>query len=221
MYFYDSNYKLVRVPITDKISHPLNSHRVYKTADGRCLKRFRVFPWQEPDLEFEQRLQDLELKHFFQIQEYLFNKSGNYRAFLMPFYRSCTKDILTRSSDYLTDNFSEIFYSFDKLSLASIEARDTNLENTIFTEQDIILIDTERYCNVPMNERKSVKSINYDEASWLLFSALIKGTKNHSDLSDTDFYGWFREQDGRNVCSELTKYKYPIDYMRKVKQKIK
>lgn len=68
-----------------------------------------------------------------------------------------------------------------------------------------------------MNERKSVKSINYDEASWLLFSTLIKGSKNHSDLSGTDFYGWFGEQDGRDVCSELTKYKYPIDYVRKVK----
>ena len=42
----------------------------------------------------------------------LFNKSGDYRAFLMPFYKSSSKDVLTRSSDYLTDNFSEIFDSF-------------------------------------------------------------------------------------------------------------
>lgn len=220
MYFYDSNYKLVRVPVTKKISHPLNSHHVYKTSDGKCLKRFRVFSWQEPDLEFDQRLQDLQLKHFFQIHEYLFNKSGNYRAFLMPFYEGCSKDILTRSSDYLTDNFSEIFDSFDKLSLASIEARDTNLENTIFTDQDIILIDTERYCDVPIDEINSIKSTNYGEASWLLFCSLIKDTKNHPELQDTDFYDWFRKQDGRTVCCDLSHYKYPIEYMRKVKQKI-
>lgn len=221
MYFYDSNYKLVRVPILNKISHPLNSHRVYKTADGRCLKRFRVFPWQEPDLDFEQRIQDLQLRHFFQIQEYLFNKSGNYRAFLMPFYERSSKEILTRNSDYLTDNFSEIFDSFDKLSDAFIEARDTNLENTIFTDQDIIIIDTERYCDVPIEERESVRTTNYGEASWLLFTSLITDTKNHPELQDADFYSWFREQDGHTVCSELTQYKYPIEYMRNVKQKIK
>lgn len=221
MYFYDSNCKLVRVPITEKISHPLNSHRVYKTADGRCLKRFRIFPWAEPDLDLEQRLQDLQLKHFFEIQEYLFNKSGDYRAFLMPYYERSSKDVLTRTSDYLTDNFSEIFDSFEKLSDAFIEARDTNLENTIFTDQDIILIDTERYCDVPIEERESVRITNYGEASWLLFTSLIKGAKNHPELQDTDFYDWFREQDGRIVCSDLTQYKYPIDYMRNVKKKIK
>ena len=221
MYFYDHNYKLVRVPITEKISHPLNSHRVYKTSDGRCLKRFRIFPWAEPDLELEQRIQNLQLKHFFEIQEYLFNKSGDYRAFLMPYYESSSKDILTRTSDYLTDNFSEIFDSFDKLSLAFIEARDTNLENSIFTDQNIILIDTERYCDASVDGRDTVSDNNYSEASWLLFSSLIKGTKNHSDLSDTDFYKWFRSQDGRTVCSDLANYKYPIEYMRKVKQKIK
>lgn len=221
MYFYDSNYKLVRVPITDKISHPLNSHRVYKTADGRCLKRFRIFPWQEPDLDFEQRLQDLQLRHFFQIQEYLFNKSGDYRAFLMPFYKSSSKDVLTRSSDYLTDNFSEIFDSFEKLSSAFIEARDTNLENTIFTDQDIILIDTERYCDSPISKKDSVRSANYNAASWLLFSSLIKDTKKHVELQDTDFYSWFCCQDGQDVCTALAQYKYPIDYMRYVKQKIK
>ena len=91
-------------------------------------------------------------------------------AFLMPFYEGSSRDVLTRSSDYLTDNLSEIFDYFNRLSDAFIKARDTNLENTIFTNQDIIRIDTERYCDVFIDERDAVKKNNYDEARWILFS---------------------------------------------------
>lgn len=220
MYFYDSNSKLIRVPITEKISHPLNSHRVYKTADGRCLKRFRVFPFSSPSLDFDQKIQTLRLKHFYTIDEYLFNKSGEYRAFLMPFYESRTDDILLYSSDYLTDNFMEIFDAYDVLSDAGIMARDVNLENTIFTEQDIIMIDAERYCE-DVEEITTLKTDNYQEASWLLFSTLMTAATKHSELQDINLQEWFLTQDGRELCCSLSRYKYPIDYLQKVKQKLK
>jgi len=43
MFFYDSSGNTIEVSVLAKISDILNSHYVYITEDGRCLKVFRIY----------------------------------------------------------------------------------------------------------------------------------------------------------------------------------
>lgn len=222
MIYYDSNYNIVEVSVTEKISHMYNSHYVYKTEDGRCLKKIRIYD-TGPDIELEKKIQELKLKNFFTIDKYLFNENHDYIAFLMPFYKSCSDDILLKFSDYITDNFNFIFDSFDRLSKEKIEVRDATVENTIFSENKIVIIDDERYFKNVKGDTNLIKNDNYASACWILYSALINAASNHSEFSGLDFHIWFKEMelDGRELCCEISKYKYPVDYLRKIKKKIK
>lgn len=225
MIFYDSNKEFVKVSVTEKISNQFNSHNVYKTDDGRCLKVFRVCG-NVPELTLDKKIQSLDLDNFFKIEQYLFDKSGNYRAFLMPFYKSISDDILLRYSDYISDNFSFIFNSFDKLANERIETWDSGYENTIFSDNKIIIIDSERYCERRKDDVQEIKNRNYMDACWILYYTLMKSAMKNSEFCDIPFltwYNWFNtmESDGRELCSELSGYKYPIEYLRKVKKKIK
>lgn len=220
MFFYDANYTLVKVPITHKISHRYNTHHTYKTADGKCLKRFRVI--SKPSLELEKKIQELSLDNFYKIEQFLFNKSGNFRGVIMPYYESSEDDILLKPSDYLSDNFNSIFQSFLKLADAKIETQDANLENTIFTQNEIIIIDSERYREYE-DEEHDLPNENYHSAAWILYSALINASKKHQEFNGINFYNWFyqTEPDGFEVIKELSKYSTPIEYLHQVKQKIK
>lgn len=220
MYFYDNNSTLVKVPITQKISHRFNTHYLYRTVDGKCLKRFRVV--KEPSLSLERKIQDLHLDNFYKVDEYLFNKSGDFRGIIMPFYESSQEDILLKPSDYLSDNFSTIFSSFTSLGEACIETNDANLENTIFTKDEIIIIDSERYTEHSPEKKEDIQHKNYESATWILYFSLINAAKKHSEFNGIDFYNWFYTTipDGIELCSELAKHKHPIDYLQKVKKKI-
>lgn len=221
MYFYDQDKKIVKIPITEKISHRFNTHYIYKTVNGKCLKRFRVV--KEPDLQTERKIQSLQLDNIYRIDQYLFNATGDFRGIIMPYYDASSEDILLKPSDYLADNFSTIFSSFKRLSDEGIIAADANLENTIFTNDEIIIIDTERYYEDKTQNIEDIKQNNYVSAAWILYFSLIKAAKKHQQLQDIPFYEWFysTRPDGITLCRELTHYQYPIEYLQKVKKKIK
>ena len=222
MICFDSNKNLVRIEVLEKISHVYNSHYVYKTADGRCLKVFRIYG-VGPSLALDEKIQSYNLENFYQILQCLFDKNGVYSSILMPFYERCADDILLKPGDYLSDNFNAVFRSFDRLGCEGIETCDANYENMIFTNDKIIIIDSERYCERPKNEIDEVRKSNYSDVCWLLYYSLLNATKNHLEFRDVDFYNWFKSvlPNGIEMCLELSKCKYPIDYMRMVKRKIK
>ena len=222
MIFYDSNANPKEILVTEKISHLYNSHYIYKTSDGRCLKVFRIYDIG-PDINLERKIQSLQLGNFFTIDEYLFNQSKTYSGFLMPFYQSSSEDILLKPSAYISDNFISIFQSFDRLASNHIETWDANHENTIFTENNIIIIDDERYSENCDDDIQAIRYRNYKNACWILYQSLIKSAANHEEFTDIDFYNWFKnvEPNGIEMCQELSKHKYPIEYLRKVKRKIK
>lgn len=221
MIYYDSNFKPVEISITEKLSHQYNSHYVYKTADGRCLKVFRVYDVR-PDLELEKKIQSMQLENYYTVDDYLFNESGEYSAFLMPFYESCNDDILQKPSDYISDNFISIFSSFSQLARNRIETRDANHENIIFTEDRIIVIDDERYTENQEDSIEAIRRSNHTDAVWILYWTLIKAANRHQEFTDTDFYNFFAttEPNGQELCHTISQYKYPIEYLRKVKTKI-
>lgn len=189
MYFYDQDRKIVKIPITQKISHRFNTHYIYKTVNGKCLKRFRVV--KEPDLQTERKIQNLQLGNIYRIDQYLFNASGDFRGIIMPYYDASSDDILFKPSDYLADNFSTIFSSFERLSDEGIVASDANLENTIFTNDRIIIIDTERYYEDNSQSIKEIKQNNYEAASWILYFSLIKASQKHEVLKISHFTNGF------------------------------
>lgn len=221
MIFFDSNNDMVRVSVKDKISHTYNSHYVYKTTDGRCLKVYRIYD-VGPDLSLDSKIQSLQLDNFFQAEQFLFDRNGIYKAMLMPFYESCCGDVMLFPSDYLVDNFTSIFNSFERLSDECIETRDANYENMIFTRDSIVIIDSERYCQCSKDEMERVRQCNYDDVCWLLYLTLINGAARHLEFRDNDFRSYFAtmKPDGREMCRVLSKRKYPIDYLRKIKKDI-
>lgn len=221
MIFFDNNRNSVRIEILEKISHIYNSHYVYKTVDGKCLKVFRIYDIG-PSLTLDEKIQSYDFENFYKILQYLFDKNNIYSSMLMPFYSSCSDDILLKSSDYLSDNFSAIFCSFDKLGCEGIETRDANYENMIFTEDKIIIVDTERYYQGSKDERDEIRRSNYSSVCWLLYSSLLNAASKHLEFRDVNFYNWFRSTmpNGMEMCCELSNFKYPIDYMRRVKKKI-
>lgn len=221
MFFYDNNFKPIEVLVTQKINHQYNSHYVYRTLDGRVLKVFRIFDIG-PDLELEKKIQALQLTNLFTIDEYLFNEQGIYNAFLMPFYESCPDDILLKPSDYIADNFSSIFRSFNRLADEKITTTDANYENTIFSKDKIIIIDSERYREELEEDIDYIRNSNYTDACWILYWALIKAASTHPEFDGKDLYNWFytTKPDGQTINCDISKYKYPIDYLRRIKRKI-
>ncbi|MBQ2873555.1 MAG: hypothetical protein IJE89_06125 [Bacilli bacterium] len=213
-YYYDENRKIIQIYVAEKISTPFNSHEVYRTADNKCLKKFRL-RGSIPDLYLQKMIQSMNLPNYYKVDKNFFDEEGNYRSILMPFYESSPEDILLKFSDYLTDNFTSIFSSFIRLADEKIRTNDANLENTIFMEDKIIIIDTDKYSVSSEEEKEEVRYYNLEEAQDILYQALAKAALNHPELCNSEFIEWYKQEEPKEICRKLTRYKYPIDYLRR------
>jgi len=216
-FYYDEKGRIIIIEIQEKISHQYNTHEVYMTKDNQCLKRFR-FRGNLQNFELQQIIQSMSLDNFYKIDINLFDEDGIYRGFLMPFYESSDEDILLKPSDYLTDNFNSIFRTFKLLADKKIRTSDANIENTIFGRDQIIIIDSERYDIYPEEDKTFVIEKNLEDATWILYSALQRAALTHSELCTDTFKGWLKQENPSQICRKLTKYKYPIDYLRSHRQ---
>lgn len=216
-FFYADNTNIVVIEIDETMSSIYNSHEVYRTKDNRCLKKFR-FRGEPQNFDLQQMIQSMGLENFYKVDQNLFDENGNYRAILMPFYESTKEDILLKPTDYLTDNFSAIFRTFRRLADKLIRTSDANVENTIFQTNKIIIIDSEKYTVYPEEDKNFVIETNLGEAYWILYRTLEKAALNHPELCNDKFKEWFKKEQQSEICRKLTKYKYPIDYLRSYRQ---
>lgn len=221
MIFYTENNEILRYNTNNRIGGEMCGV-VYKINSDECFKKFKSKKFRA-DKEVLLLIQELGLENFCKIKRLLYDKSKILIGYLMEYYKNENIDILTMPIEYTIDNLFKLYYSVIKLSENNIFISDMHTGNIIINHAGIIIIDYDLYVlngyfTGPLLEHKNIYSLMY------LFREIYKKSlvEFHSEcnsdinrrLIDISFNFWTKEQ-LEESCKKLTRYKYPIDYIKK------
>ena len=189
-------------------------NKIYQSPEG-LVKVFDYVP--NKDLEIVLRkLRELNLRHFYEIIELLY-KDSTLCGYLMKKYRSYPIDILEYPSNYVIENFNEIFEDLMKLSDEHILARDLSHENSVFNTYDVTIIDADDYllCDyAPYVENGFGLNCLFKEIfinSIIMYHPYLISRLDEIKAILSDIFGESKKPEG--VQRKLSRYKYPIDFI--------
>ncbi len=221
MYLYDCNGKRIKYDTTDKLGEGLIYSDVYKISDEVCLKVFKTI---SDDINFDvlSLIKDLELSHFYIIYDFLFNKTGKFNGYTMKYYPGKTIDILTMPTSYTLDNFSSIYNSILKLTDNGIVVSDLHSGNVITDENNITVIDADLYYKLCFIDKIKLQYKNISALIYLFKDLYFESLDEFHKDCDVNacvstIRNLFEPMNALNidkVYKKLTRYKYPIDYIK-------
>jgi len=141
----------------------------------------------------------------------------------MKYYEKEDIDILTAPSEYTLDNLFKILSSADKLSQNNILIEDTHSGNIIMTENNIIITDVDLYSFSHFYIERELKRKNIQRIGYLFNEIYNEAVADyHEELKNFIVSEQIRKlftlqvpTQVEKIYSELSKYKYPIDYIKK------
>lgn len=220
MVFYTENNDILRYRTNNRIGGEACG-LVYKLDGNECFKKFRSKSMRV-DKAALVLIQELGLENFCKIKRFLYNESKTIIGYLMEYYKNEDIDILDMPMEYTIDNLCKLYHSIIKLSQNNIFISDMHTGNIIMNSNEIIVIDYDLYVlngyfTGPILEYKNIEALKY------LFKGIYKealvefhkeyDTEKNRSLIDGTFELWTEE--GLNkTCKKLTRYKYPIDYIK-------
>lgn len=218
MYLYNEEGKRLRYDTFTRIGGEEYGN-VFKISEDVCLKVYKR--GKLVNKEILMFIKNLKLKNFYEIYEFLYNKSGDFKAHTMKYYLPEEVDILTMPVDYTLDNLYNLFISVSILTDNNIFVSDMHTGNAVIDYNNITVIDTDIYTfnqffSVGRLEQKNLFALRY------LFTEIYMESliKFHSDLSSyinrEQIGGIFSFYDNISLdktYKKLSRYKYPIDYL--------
>lgn len=219
--FYNQDGKKVCYSC-DKLIGKGAQGKIYKIDNDKCLKHYYTgsscFRY---DVDIFNKIMELDLDNFYKIYELLFEVNGLFKGYVMKYYEKNKIDILTMPVDYTIDNFLKLYDSVKKLSDASILVNDLGIGNVILNDKYITVIDVDLYSF----KYSILNSEIFDVNSYILYKLFISlywnsYCKHHLSLEyeyDRDMIKnlFMFDEDKESVCRKLSRYKYPIDYLRR------
>ena len=226
-YFTIDNRKVI---IDDSIlSNFINNGEygnVYRYNENQCIKIYN-------DKDFKIKyflttylfntLKEITSTNLVSIDELLY-KNNKYEfkadAYIMKYYQEIYKNILLMPSDYLIENIENLFVLSKELSKRHIILDDLKKDNTIFTEDKIVLIDPEHYILDKNISQREILHINNSTISCLFNQITLNELKKYYNnqisaiYTDKLFPVTTRSNTQIKVLSKrLSTYKSPIDYI--------
>ena len=174
------------------------------------------------DLETLKLLQSLNLKNFYEIYNFYYNQNGILKAYTMKYYQSDEIDILTEKQSYTINNLYDLFLAVCILNKNNILISDTHSENVILSKEKITIIDADLYRINRFFQKLSLELHNLDALRSLFENLYIYALKKYHNeyYNETAVYRIkslfqvYSTSQINGTLKTLSKYKYPIDYIR-------
>ena len=171
---------------------------VYRYNENQCIK---IYNNKEFKIKFfltvylYNYLKEITSDNIVTINELLF-KDDKYMfqadAYIMEYYKEFYQSILLTPSDYLIENLEKLLILSKELSKKHIILDDLKKDNTIFTKDNIVLIDLEHYILDKSISQKEIFKIN---------NSIISCLFNQMTLNELNNY--YNNQIGRNYANKL------------------
>ena len=214
--YFDKDGKVVHY----NLGKPINSGtfgNIYRINSSKCFKE--ICTWDGiPDRDAFNKIAEMKLNNFCRIYKILYSSLGYINGYVMKYYESEEMDLLTMPTEYIIDNFIDMWKSVLKLSKNRIRIRDLHTGNVILNDYGMTIIDMDRYLSDESSDIDTLIRMN-KETLYELFSDLFRNSLISyymDDLYDIEYllYDLFDVEDEYNqVCKRLLRYKYPYDYL--------
>ena len=184
-----------------------NTANIYK-IDDYIYKRYFSYTSDKYKLDSDvfTVLKQLKSENMITIDELLYEDENleEINGYIAKYYLKKIIDIFDKKSDYVLENMNQIEKLFDELSKNGIRVNDVKYDNTILTENKIILIDPDAYKKVICN-REKLKIYNKKELMKLFKSIYLHSKKSPYDSKE--LYELFNIElnEKTNVTFELSK----------------
>ena len=184
-----------------------NTANIYK-MDDYIYKRYFSYTSDKYKLDSDvfTVLKQLKSENMMKIYELLYEDEnlGEISGYIAKYYLKKIIDIFEKKSDYALENMNQIEKLFDELSENEIRVNDVKYNNTILTENKIILIDPDAYKKVICNKEK-LKIYNKMELIKLFKSIYSHSKKSPYDIKETYELFNIELNEKTNVTFELSK----------------
>lgn len=213
--FYDEKGTIQKIKIDKLLKKGLDTE-TYKTTGNECLKVFRNL--YEDEMLFK-ILSKLDLNNFYKINKLLYDKDNNFMAYTARFYKKEDIDILTMPVDYTIENMNRLYKVSSILSSNNIRIEDLHHKNVILDNNNITIIDADRYIYDPNNEHKDYNKRFINTLFVLLYMTSseinqLATNQNYYDMVTSIRQLFAKDNNPDIVSKKLVKYKYPIDYLK-------
>ena len=193
---------------------------IFKISEDTCLKINKSV--EGFDLETLMLLKSLQLKNFYEIYNFYYSQNKKCNAYTMKYYESEEIDILTEESLYTINNLDNLLSSVNIINKNNIFISDTHLENVILNKEKITIIDADLYRRNRFFQQLSLELHNIDALRSLFENLYIHALKTYhheyyneiTRLRIKSLFQLYGSSQVRNTLNTLSKYKYPIDYVR-------
>lgn len=220
MVLYDENGIKETITIRNKLGEGLDG-RVYQISEEECLKVYKRKP--EIDIEVLKIIASLNLDNYYEILKLYYKKNNILSAIKMKYYEKEDIDILTTPSEYTLNNLYKILSSADKLSQNNILIEDSHSGNIIMTKNKIIIADVDLYSFSHFYKERELRRKNIQKIGYLFNEIYNEAVADyHEELKNflvaeliRKLFTLVSPLQVEQVYRELSKYKYPIDYIKK------
>lgn len=220
MILYNENKEKISFKTNNKIGGETYGD-VYKISETECLKIYKNS--NSVNKKILTFIKNLHLKNYYEIYNLYNNKSGEFKAHTMKYYKKEEIDILTMPTEYTIDNISRIQHSIEQLTQNNIAIVDTHTGNIIMDSNNITIIDIDLYTFNRFYTSKKLETKNIEILEFLFREIFAEAILNyHSEYKVYKFTELIKDifklstpTLTEETFKELARYKYPIDYIKK------
>ncbi len=239
MKYYDENGKEVIIPdnVLEKEVRREGFATVYRYNDDLCFKRYDSGITLNDNFLKTSIYEDLKnIKHFnlVDIKKLLYeDKTYQYMAdaYILSYYEEIYNDFLEIPSEYLLYNMEKMLELIKKISAYKIRLHDLKRDNIILTENNIVLINPDRWYYKFKDSEKEIERLNINNIM-AMFGGITKESlkANHLDfLIENNLYDYVissklfpltgsKDRAMKVLSKRLDGYKKPIDYVYSMKK---
>lgn len=194
---------------------------VYKLPNEECIKIYKGKNLNI-DKEILIQIKNLLLDNYYEIYDLLYTKSSLLKGYTMKYYQNEDIDILTMPVEYTLDNLFKLSRSVEKLTENQIFISDMHTGNIIVNSSKITVIDTDLYTFNRFLDYSKLKTKNISALECLFREIYLEAVnKYHKEYIGYDTSQMVKElfrphnyNIPENTCKKLSKFKYPIDYIK-------
>lgn len=231
MILFNENFNQIEIDENSKINGGAYGN-IFKSSNNKCIKVLNPLGQENFDPKTFSQLNELCLPGFYQIDSLLYQTPKDAKSKINPkgysyeYINEEEVDIITMPTIYTLDNIHKLFSSLLTLTELNIRTVDLEDQNVILNKKDITVIDIDLYINQHNISYKELFKRNIYDLEDLfvnLYTYSISKYHKHLDIKQLNniLYSLFMIYDYESlegVEKKLTKYKYPIDYINKMKK---
>ena len=241
MEFYTEDNKKIFIPDTILNNKVTNGHcgDIYELNSKLYLKIYKNIPITEEaklNTTLYKILKEIEHPNLGIIIEILFKEQNKFHytadAYLIKKYLEYYQDFLELPKEYIITNFEKLFELNKICSMKQIRYRDLKRENTLFTKENMVLIDLDFSEIVRDLSYHELLKVNNSKISSLFYNMALDSlkTKHYKLLRENNLYDYViasklfpittnSNKSMKVLTKRLKNYARPIDYINSLKNK--